>query len=83
MLTLQLSLSNQSYSTVNYVQEIIANSNSGHLIDNLLPSFQYDIKLTPKTIKGPLVSSPTYSFTTLTKGKQFKIRIFKTIFFIF
>lgn len=70
VLTLQLLLSNQSYNIVNNAQEIIANSDGNHLIDNLLPGFQYDINLTPKTIEGPLCSSPTYSISTLMRGKQ-------------
>lgn len=70
VLTLQLPMSNQSYSILNDTQEIIANSDSGHLIHNLLPGFQYNIQLTPKTVKGSLRSSPTYSITTPITGKQ-------------
>lgn len=70
VLTLQLPLNNQSHSILNDTQEIIANSDNHRLIDNLLAGFQYTIKLTPKTIKGSLLPSPTYSITTLTRGKQ-------------
>lgn len=48
---------------------IIANSDKGHFIDDLLPGFQYDVKLTPITINGSLPPSPTYSITTLNSGR--------------
>jgi len=47
------------------IEEIKSSSKSGHLIENLYPGYNYSIFLTPKTNKGPLISSPTYSFTPL------------------
>lgn len=62
-------MSNQSHNQIYDAQEILVSSETGHSIDGLLPDFPYDIKLTPKTIMGPLPSSPVYSITTLTTGR--------------
>jgi len=58
-------MSNQSQNRISDVQEILPNTDSGHFLDDLLPGFQYSIKLTPSTSNGTLPSSPIYSFTTL------------------
>jgi len=50
------------------VKEIKSRFNTSHLIENLYPGYNYSISLTPKTTKGPLRSSPTYSFTPLMTG---------------
>lgn len=68
-------MANQSQNQITDIQEIVSRSDSGHLIDNLLPGLQYNIILTPKTDYGPLHSSPTYTITTLIKGKYVFIYI--------
>jgi len=63
-------MSNQSQNQISDIQEIILSStDSGHFLDDLLPGFKYNIKLTPSTNNGILPSSPIYSFTTLITSK--------------
>lgn len=62
MLTLTF---NQSKNQVTGIEEIKSSSNSGHSIEDLYPGYNYSIFLTPKTNRGLLISSPTYSFTPL------------------
>lgn len=62
-------MSNQSHNQIYDDQEIVTKSKTGLFIDSLLPDFPYNIKLTPKTIKGPLPPSPIYSIITLATGK--------------
>lgn len=66
---------NKSGNQITDTQEILSSSDSSHFIDNLLPGFQYNIKLTPMSVKGPLPSSPMYSITTLTQSKYLIITI--------
>lgn len=61
---------NQSENQIPYEQEIVSSTPYGHNIINLLPGFQYDIKLTPKTIKGPLQSSSVYTSVPLGISKH-------------
>jgi endothelial-specific receptor tyrosine kinase len=63
----------QSQDQITDIQEILSSTESGHFLDNLLPGFQYNIKLTPSTSNGTLPSSPMYSFTTLISSKYFFI----------
>jgi len=62
-------MSNKSQDQISDVQEIVSNTDSGHILDNLLPGFKYSIKLTPSTSNGTLPSSPIYSITTLMTSK--------------
>jgi len=62
-------MSNQTQNQISDVQEIISSTESGHFLDNLLPGYQYNIKLTPSTSNRTLPSSPLYSFTTLMSSK--------------
>lgn len=68
-------MANQSQNQITDIQEIVSRSDNGHFIDDLLPGLQYNLKLTPKTDYGPLQSSPTYTITTLIKGKYVIIYI--------
>jgi len=68
-------MSNQSQNQISDVQEIISSTDSGHVLDNLLPGFKYNIKLTPSTSNGTLSSSPIYSITTLMTSKYLFIFI--------
>jgi hypothetical protein len=56
---------NQSKNQISGIEEIESSSNNGHLIENLYPGYNYSIYLTPKTNKGPMMSSHIYSFTPL------------------
>jgi len=64
-------MSNQSQNQITDVEKILLSTDSGHFLDNLLPGFQYNIKLTPSTSNGTLPSSPVYSITTLMTSKYF------------
>jgi len=54
---------NQSKNKMSGIEEIESSSDNGHLIKNLYPGYNYSISLTPETNKGPMMSSPIYSFT--------------------
>ncbi|XP_060843558.1 uncharacterized protein LOC132923516 isoform X2 [Rhopalosiphum padi] len=71
-------MSNQSQNQISDVHEILSNTESGHFLDNLLPGFQYNIKLTPSTSNGTLPSSPIYSFTTLMSKNDVQIKNIST-----
>ncbi|XP_060854158.1 tenascin-like isoform X2 [Rhopalosiphum padi] len=70
--------SSRSQNQITDVQEILSSTESGHFLDNLLPGFQYNIKLTPSTINGTLPSSPMYSFTTLMSKNDVQIKNIST-----
>ncbi|XP_060843561.1 uncharacterized protein LOC132923516 isoform X3 [Rhopalosiphum padi] len=67
-------MSIQSQDQITDIQEILSSTESGHFLDNLLPGFQYNIKLTPSTSNGALPSSPMYSFTTLISTNDVQIK---------
>ncbi|KAE9526207.1 hypothetical protein AGLY_013838 [Aphis glycines] len=71
-------MSNQSQNQISDVQEIISSTESGHFLDNLLPGYQYNIKLTPSTSNRTLPSSPLYSFTTLMSKNDVQIKNIST-----
>ncbi|XP_008188160.2 uncharacterized protein LOC100568743 [Acyrthosiphon pisum] len=72
-------MSNQSHNQISDVQELILSStDSGHVLDNLLPGFKYNIKLTPSTSNGTLPSSPIYSITTLMTKNDVQIKNIST-----
>jgi len=62
---------NRTQNQMSGVEEIKSSSDSGHLIENLFPGYNYSISLTPKTNKGPLNSSHIYSFTPLITSKYY------------
>lgn len=66
---------NQSLNKIAGVQEIVSSSDGGHIIDNLIPGYQYTIVLTPKTNQGSLLSSPPYKASPLllSTGKYFVV----------
>lgn len=74
---------NQSQNQMTGIEEIKSSSNySGISIGNLYPGYNYSISLTPKTNKGLLISSPTYSFTPLiTSNLLFFINLYKHIIY--
>ncbi|CAI6354595.1 unnamed protein product [Macrosiphum euphorbiae] len=71
-------MSNKSQDQISDVQEILSNTDSGHILDNLLPGFKYSIKLTPSTSNGALPSSPIYSITTLMTKNDVQIKNIST-----
>ncbi|CAI6352820.1 unnamed protein product [Macrosiphum euphorbiae] len=72
-------MSNQSQKQKSDEQELILPStDSGHVLDNLLPGFKYNIKLTPSTSNGTLPSSPIYSITTLMTKNDVQIKNIST-----
>jgi len=79
ILTLTL---NQSQNQMTGIEEIKSSSNySGLSIGNLYPGYNYSISLTPKTNKGLLISSPTYSFSPIITSKLlFLINPYKHIY---
>lgn len=71
---------NRPQNNITDMQQIISSSNNGHNINDLLPGYQYNIKLTPITSNGPLKPSSIFTFTTLRNGKYlFMIFIFKIL----
>jgi len=68
-------MSNQSQNQISDVQEILSSTDSGRILNNLVPDFKYSIKLTPSTSNGTLPSSPIYSITTLMPSKYLFIFI--------
>ncbi|XP_008186132.1 uncharacterized protein LOC100169299 [Acyrthosiphon pisum] len=73
-------MSNQSQNQISDVQEILSSTDSGHVLDNLLPGFKYNIKLTPSTSNGTMPSSPIYSITTLMTKNGVQIKNISTIY---
>ncbi|XP_060872815.1 uncharacterized protein LOC132946770 [Metopolophium dirhodum] len=71
-------MSNQSQNQISDVQQILSSTDSGHVLDNLLPGFKYNIKLTPLTINGTLPSSPIYSITTVITKNDVQIKNIST-----
>ncbi|XP_001948568.2 uncharacterized protein LOC100163240 [Acyrthosiphon pisum] len=72
-------MSNQLQNQISDVQELILSStDSGHVLDNLLPGFKYNIKLTPSTSNGTMPSSPIYSITTLMTKNDVQIKNIST-----
>lgn len=67
VLTLTL---NQSKNYISGIQEILLSAVNGHVIDDLNPGYRYNITMTAKTSKGPLKSSPSYSFVPFMPGKH-------------
>ncbi|XP_060850877.1 uncharacterized protein LOC132929506 isoform X2 [Rhopalosiphum padi] len=65
---------NQSKNQMSGIEEIESSSNNGHLIENLYPGYNYSISLTPKTNKGPMMSSHIYSFTPLITKNDVSIK---------
>ncbi|XP_016657825.1 uncharacterized protein LOC100161662 isoform X1 [Acyrthosiphon pisum] len=65
---------NQTQNKMSGVKEIKSSFNTSHLIENLYPGYNYSTSLTPKTTKGPLRSSPTYSFTPLMTENDVSIK---------
>lgn len=51
-------------------EEITASSDNGHVIKDLIPGYRYNITVTAKTSRGPLQSSPGYSFAPFMPGKH-------------
>jgi len=62
---------NKSKNKMSGIEEIESSSDNGHLIENLYPGYNYSLSLTPKTNKGPMMSSPIYSFTPLITSNLF------------
>ncbi|XP_060872331.1 uncharacterized protein LOC132946371 [Metopolophium dirhodum] len=71
-------MSNKSQDQISDVQEILSSTDSGHVLDNLLPGFKYSIKLTPSTSNGTLPTSPIYSITTLMTKNDVQIKNIST-----
>ncbi|XP_060872332.1 LOW QUALITY PROTEIN: uncharacterized protein LOC132946372 [Metopolophium dirhodum] len=67
-------MSNQSQNQISDVQEILSSTDSGRILNNLIPGFKYNIKLTPSTSNGTLPSSPIYSITTLMSKNDVRIK---------
>lgn len=65
---------NQSKNKMSGIEEIESSSDNGHLIENLYPGYNYSISLTPETNKGPMMSSPIYSFTPLITKNDVSIK---------
>eukprot|EP00102_Acyrthosiphon_pisum_P025257 XP_016662467.1 PREDICTED: uncharacterized protein LOC100570133 [Acyrthosiphon pisum] len=73
-------MSNKSQDQISDVQEILSSTDSGHVLDNLLPAFKYSIKLTPSTSNGTLPSSAIYSITTLMTKNDVQIKNISSIY---
>uniref|UniRef100_A0A2H8TRV2 Tyrosine-protein kinase receptor Tie-1 n=1 Tax=Melanaphis sacchari TaxID=742174 RepID=A0A2H8TRV2_9HEMI len=65
---------NQSKNQISGIKEIETSSDNGYLIENLYPGYNYSLSLTSQTNKGPMMSSPTYSFIPLITKNDVSIK---------